>query len=763
MFAAVYCIAHQHSPWLVALAAAVSVVTMATALRLLKMASRADPPQRWALLMFGGACGGAGAWATHFIAMLSYDPGLATGYAPGGTVASLIVAVVGASASLFAAIGVPGPWNRIAWGGLFGLWVGAMHYTGMAAFRVPGALSWDLHYVALSIVAGAVLATIGLVLLERTHRMRGFLAASACVALSILVLHFVGMAGMSVLPDPTVATPHSLLPNYVVALAVSGLTSLLILGAIAAIWVETRMHGASLTLLRSVIDAMPQALAYFDPNDRYALGNDAYNRMLARVGLQPATGLTYREILQAAAAAHFNRGSLEERSAWVDERMTARAGVESSFTEHMADGRHLQVHTSRTSVGGVVTVVSDITDLTRQADDLAAARDLSEAATRAKSTFLATMSHEIRTPLNGVLGMAHAMAADELSPAQHERLGIISRSGEGLLAILNDVLDLSKIEAGKFELEMIPFDLAEVVGGAHSAFTALAHEKGLAFDLEIDPTAHGVYRGDPTRIRQVLYNLISNGLKFTEAGSVRVAVERAGGDLRVMVADTGIGMSPEQASGLFQKFVQADASTTRRYGGTGLGLAISRELVELMGGTIRVDSAPGRGTVVRIAWPAARIADSEALPAPAPTPTCDTTELPPLQVLAAEDNPINQLVLKALLAQVGIEPTMVEDGAKAVAAWADKPWDLILMDVQMPVMDGPSATQEIRRQERLTARVRTPIIAVTANAMAHQIEEYLAAGMDRHVAKPIEASRLFAAIEAALEEAPDAPPLQAKA
>ncbi|THD78586.1 MAG: response regulator [Phenylobacterium sp.] len=372
-----------------------------------------------------------------------------------------------------------------------------------------------------------------------------------------------------------------------------------------------------------------------------------------------------------------------------------------------------------------------------------------EAANAAKSAFLATMSHEIRTPLNGVLGMAQAMAADDLSEVQRERLVVVHRSGEALLAILNDVLDLSKIEAGKLELEAIEFDLSELAQGAYSAFTALANKKGLSFALDIG-VARGRYLGDPTRIRQILYNLISNALKFTDQGEIRVAARRDGELLEIAVADTGVGISPENLVRLFQKFDQLDSSTTRRFGGTGLGLAICHELAQLMGGEIMVESELGKGSrfIVRLPLP---LVGAEKPPPPlAPAPVSDLKPMR-LRVLAAEDNAVNQLVLKTLLHQLGLEPVVVEDGAAAVEAWRDGPWDVILMDVQMPVMDGLAATALIRKLEHETHRARTPIIALTANAMSHQVEQYLAAGMDGHVAKPIAAADLFQALHEAME------------
>lgn len=374
-----------------------------------------------------------------------------------------------------------------------------------------------------------------------------------------------------------------------------------------------------------------------------------------------------------------------------------------------------------------------------------------EAANAAKSVFLASMSHEIRTPLNGVLGMAQAMAADDLSIAQRERLDLICESGEVLTTILNDVLDLSKVEAGKLELASAPFDLGEMLRSAVQPFKVLASERTLTLSLDIEPEAEGVYRGDRARLRQVLTNLISNAVKFTDAGTIWVSLRREGPFMHFAVADSGPGIAPDQIGKLFAKFAQLDASSTRRHGGTGLGLAISRELCTLMGGEIGVESRLGRGSIFTVVLPLERLGEVVEAPVNAAA-AAEPADFPPLRVLAAEDNRINQIVLSTLLGQIGVTPSMVGDGAAAVAAWEAQTWDVILMDIHMPVLDGVEAVKQIRAAEARTGRPRTPVIALTANAMTHQVEALLAAGMDRHVAKPIDAAVLFNAIESVLEE-----------
>ncbi|HEX3363654.1 ATP-binding protein [Phenylobacterium sp.] len=377
-------------------------------------------------------------------------------------------------------------------------------------------------------------------------------------------------------------------------------------------------------------------------------------------------------------------------------------------------------------------------------------RRKAESSSQAKSEFLANMSHEIRTPLNGILGMAQVMARDAQG-VQRDHLKVLQTSGESLLGILNSLLDLSKIEAGQIELDNHDFDLAETIATACDPLRVLAEEKGLRFEVQVDPAAAGLWSGDALRVRQVLTNLISNAVKFTHAGGVAVSVEGVADGVRFRVIDTGIGIPAAKLETVFEKFSQADGSTTRRFGGTGLGLAISRHLVSLMGGLLSLESREGEGSTFAFELPLIR-REAPSASNVASVTRADSADLGrPLRILAAEDNPTNQLILRSLLATLDVDLTLVETGRAAVEAFTCARYDVILMDSQMPEMNGVEATLAIRRIESDRGLERTPILAVTANVMSHQVAEYTAAGMDDVIAKPIEILALLNAIDQALE------------
>jgi len=395
--------------------------------------------------------------------------------------------------------------------------------------------------------------------------------------------------------------------------------------------------------------------------------------------------------------------------------------------------------------------------------EIESARRLAADASRAKSQFLANISHELRTPLNGVIGVASVLSGSTLDPAQRDMVGIIETAGHSLRVLLDDILDISKIDAGRFDLELHAFRLDDVIRQSLEPFRARAAEKGVGLTFESETEA--VYLGDGPRIRQIINNLVSNAVKFTEAGSVAVRVRRtamAEGDrLSIEVRDTGPGFGPEMRERIFDRFEQGDGSTTRRHGGTGLGLPISRSLAELMGGTLEAVSKPGEGAAFTLSFDLQRAepaAGDEAEDAFAPTPAP-----PGLKVLVADDNATNRRVVELILAAADVAATCVCDGAAAVRAFENGGWDFIFMDVQMPAMDGLEAIRRIRAIERERGLGHTPIYTLSAHAMTEQVKRALEAGADGHVTKPVTSEQLLMALAEGLDLAGGAVPAEAMA
>ncbi|MDP1837247.1 MAG: PAS-domain containing protein, partial [Reyranella sp.] len=514
------------------------------------------------------------------------------------------------------------------------------------------------------------------------------------------------------------------------------------------------------------MEAMDDGIVFLDANEKLVLCNEAYRRFMQHIPEIVAPGASLQDAMRHAGRVGAGPPN-EDPVAWADRQVAAiKAGRPALVTY----GPHqwARVTMRYEADGRSVILVSDVSEERRRQRELERALDAAEksradaeAANQAKSTFLATMSHEIRTPMNGVLGMMEVLEAEGVDETQAHTVATMRESAQALLRIIDDLLDFSKIEAGALELEETPFSLTGLVESAIATFRPQAERKGLSLVAAVAPGSTDALVGDPTRVRQILFNLLGNALKFTDRGGamIRARTEPLGeGGTRVVlsVSDTGIGMNEAQQQRLFLPFSQADSSTTRRFGGTGLGLSIVRRLAQLMGGDVAAESSPGAGstfivTLTLLAAPAdSPLADLPLDRSPAETAaaaSAASTSLAGNRVLVVDDHPINRDVLVRQLRALGVASDSAADGLAGLQAWRSGAYDIVFADIHMPQMDGFEMTAEIRRLETADRRPHTPIVAVTANALAGEDERCRAAGMDGYLSKPVSLDRLRATLQ----------------
>ncbi|WP_071797006.1 ATP-binding protein [Natronohydrobacter thiooxidans] len=501
--------------------------------------------------------------------------------------------------------------------------------------------------------------------------------------------------------------------------------------------------------LVSAVEALEDGFAYFDADDRLVMANQRYREIYAISAPSIVPGARYEDILRYG----LERGQYVEafgrEEEWLRECLSMHRG-DGPDRQVLADGTVLRIVDRRTAEGGRVGLRVDVTELTH-------AREAAEAANRAKSVFLANMSHEIRTPLNGVLGMADLLAQTNLDQDQRVMISTIRDSGWSLLTLLNDILDLSRVEAGKVELEYQSFQLPPMIEGLVSLHGANARAKGVELVLSQSGDTSVTRLGDQTRLMQILNNLLSNAVKFTSAGKITLEVDASEAtSLKFVISDTGIGMSDDQLARIYNVFEQAEASTTRRFGGSGLGMTIVRRLIDLMNGKIGIETALGKGTRISLDIPL----PSAATPAPESTAERPAAAVPegPTQadalsgckVLVADDNVVNRKVLGTILTRLGASAEFASNGEEACDLWRRGNFDVALLDISMPVLDGVEALRIMIREAREAGGQPPVAIAVTANVMTDQVRHYLNEGFAGTIPKPVRRETLVETVQHAL-------------
>lgn len=762
----------SHAPSLVVLSTLVSIFSATMSLLTAQIARKAESPlHRYLAISTGALALGGGIWTMHFIGMLSFELHTHVHYTTGLTLLSLLPACAASWLALhmLARSNVTGL-NLIISGTLIGLGIGAMHYTGMAAIETSLQMHYDPLIFALSILVAVFLAVFALWVHYGLRRialtsMQRLLVSGTVLGSAISGMHYTGMAAVRFVGIPDNAPLGVLLNTTFVSIALSTttVTITVLVFTLNSLMLTRKLYQKmeenslkieeSKSRMDAILDTAVDGIITIDSKGLIQSVNHSAERLFGWKASE-AIGRNIKMLMPEPDQSQHD-GYLHNYKTSGTPKII---GIGREVKGLRKDGSlmPMRLAVGRVDLADELLFVGFVTDITERHTLEASLRETAERAERAakaKSTFLANMSHEIRTPMNAIIGFTELLLQGELTSIQRNHLSTVRQSSRLLLGLINDILDTTKMEHGSLTLESINFSLKGLALQIESSMRLGAHGKHLALTPHYPADMHEYFQGDPLRILQVLTNLVGNAIKFTESGSIDISFTYEDSMVHVQVADTGIGMTPQQVESIFSPFTQADASISRRFGGTGLGTTIAHQLVEQMGGSIKVVSELGYGSTFHVQLP---------LPIgekPATTPiTRPQQVLPPLKILIADDVPQNLELLTLTLSGRGHQVVTARDGAEAVENFVGDHYDLILMDVHMPGIDGLEATRLIREFERVHTLSHTPIIALTASVLAEDRKTAHLAGMDGFAVKPLDVPRLFDEIAEVLKIKPPLTP-----
>lgn len=746
-----------HDPWLVVLSIMVAILSSTMALQTANIANLADKSiYRQFAVVTGSIALGGGIWTMHFIGMLSFQICAQISYHPGFTLLSFLPGWA-ASWVVLQTVSRPDvtPMQLLGSGILVGLGIGAMHYGGMAAMQMEPVLRYDPATFAASVVVAIALAIPALWIqfglqklpLRPLYRL---LISGAIMGLAISGMHYTGMLATRFIGEPEDIGTQISVNNTFASLMLSAFTIMVTVLVTAANGVMRyrqilRKMRESESRIRAIVDTAVDGIITINSNGIVQTVNGSVERLF---GWKP------EEIIGRNISMLMPEPDRSRHDSYLRNHLSTGVariiGIGRDITGQRKDGSliPLRLAVGRVQVPGDPLFVGFVTDSTHHRNlenSLRDAAERAEQAAAAKSTFLANMSHEIRTPMNAIIGFTELLLKDDITALQRSHLNTIRQSSRSLLGLLNGILDTTKLEKGSVELETLDFSLKKLAAQIVASLHLGARAKGLELSMDYPETLGEYFKGDPLRIRQILTNLVSNAIKFTECGAVTLSFRQEKGQEKgyvvMQVQDTGIGMTTQQLEAIFAPFTQADASISRRFGGTGLGTTIARQLVELMGGDIRVESHTGKGSTFMVRLP--------LVPGETPVPREDhaiNPALPPLDILIADDVAENLELLTMTLHDGGHRVFMASDGEQAVNQFRARRYHVVLMDVHMPAVDGLEATRRIRQHEMAYGLTPTPIIALTASVMVEDERAAMDSGMNGFAVKPLDVPKLMAEI-----------------